>query len=134
MALELKTDDDLSTITDADLVPDGDKDTTYQVRHITTEKHRLVVKAHTTKVPNKRTHQRDDVVDWDGVSDELLDYAIAGWTNVVAKGVPLDCTLAHKMRLDGPRKTALLEYAGMNEVAAAPARKAESFRPVEGVR
>ena len=134
MALDLKTDDDVSTITDADLVPDGDKDTTYTVRHITTDKHREIVKAHTTKVPNKRTHQRDDVTDWNAVSDALLDYALAEWSGVISRGQPVPCDRGHKMLLDGQRKTALLEHAGMNEVAAAPARTAESFRTPPDVR
>lgn len=128
MALELKTADDITTITDAELVPEGDKETSYDLRHLTTEKHREIVKANTSKVPNKRTHQRDDVVDWEAVSDDLLDYAIAGWSGIVSKGEPLPCVKANKLLLDGPRKSAILERAGMNEIAAAPERRAESFR------
>ena len=128
MALELKTADEITTVTDAELVPEGDKDTTYDIRHLTTDKHREIVKRHTQKVPNKRTHQRDDVTDLEAVSDALLDYAIADWKGIVSAGQPVPCTLDYKLLLDGPRKTAILERAGMNEVTAAPERRAESFR------
>lgn len=133
MALELKTDDDSTTITDADLMPDGDKETSYTIRHLTTAKHREIVKAHTKKVPNKHTHQREDVTDWEAVSDDLIDYVLTGWHNVIASGQQVACTLANKLLLDGPRKKAILELAGMNEIAAAPERRAESFRQIERV-
>jgi hypothetical protein len=132
--LELKSADEITPVTDAELVADGDKDTTYSLRHITTDKHREIVKANTDKVPNRRTHQRDDVVNWEAVQDDLVDYAIADWSGVVAKGQPVPCERVYKLLLDGPRKTAILERAGMNEVAAAPERRAESFRAPADVR
>jgi hypothetical protein len=73
-------------------------------------------------------------VDWEAVSDDLLDYVIAGWSGIIAKGEPLPCVKVNKLLLDGPRKTAILERAGMNEIAAAPERRAESFRESESVR
>ncbi len=134
MALELKTDEDITDVTDAELMPDGDKGTVYKVRHITTDRHREITKQHTTKIPNKRTHLRDDVVDWEAVSDALLDFALAGWEGVTLKGEPVPCVWENKNRLDGPRKAALLQMAGMNEVAAAPERRAQTFPAAPDVR
>lgn len=144
MALELKTDGDVTTVTDADLVPDGDKDTSYEIRHITTDKHSDLVKQHTSKIPNRRTHQRDNVVDWEAVQEALVDYAIAGWQGVKNRGLaigaddlmtgPDGTAKKAKFLLDGPRKTAILEVAGMNEIVSAPERREESFRAPADVR
>lgn len=134
MAVEIRDDDAIVTVQDAELITDGDKETTYQLRTITLEKNREIVRAHTRKVPNRRTHQMDDKVDWDAVTDALLDWALAGWDGVVAHGKPLSCTLEHKKRLDGVRRTAILERAGMNEVRQAPEVRDESFRPTAIVR
>jgi hypothetical protein len=135
MAVELKTDEDVSTITDADLMgPVGDKDTTYQVQHITPKKHAEIVRQHTKRAPNKRTHQMDEIIDWEAVGEALLDYVVKGWSGITYKGEPLPCTLEFKLRLDAPRRSRLLDVAGMNEVAAAPERRAESFREGAEVR
>jgi len=133
MALELKSEGDLSVVSDADLVADGDKETTYTLQHLTTEKHREFVRKHTSKVPNKRSHQMEERTDWEKVSDDLLDYVITAWSGIVAKGSALECVRVNKLLLDGPRKTAILDRAGMNEIAAAPERRAESFRKIEAV-
>ncbi len=134
MPLVLKSTDDRQTLTDAELIPDGAKDVMYVLRHLTTEQHREIVRSNTKKVPNKRTHQMEDRVDWEAVSDDLLDYVLTEWSGVVANDAPLPCTRAHKLLLDGPRKTAMLELAGMNEVQATPERRAESFRTVDADR
>ena len=134
MALNLKTLDAIEEIKDSDLVPDGDKETVYKIRHITIEKNREVVKRHTRKVPNRRTHTQDSVTDYEAVGDELLDYVLVDWSGVVSDGTPLPCTTDNKLLLDGVRRAALLEKAGMNEVQAAPERRAESFRAPATVR
>jgi hypothetical protein len=128
MALELKDDDEITTKTDEELVSGGDPGTTYGIRHLTLEKIRDIQKANTTKVPNRRTHQRDDVINWEGVNDAMLDHALASWTGIVSKGKPLDCVLANKKKLDAIRRAAILEVAGMNEVQTAPESREESFR------
>lgn len=134
MAVEIRDDNEILTVRDADLVADGDAETTYDLRTITLEKNREIVKRHTKKVPNKRSHVMEDKVDWEAVTDDLLDWAIADWKGIVSKGQPLPCTLENKKRLDGVRRDAILQRAGMNEVQAAPERRAESFRSTEGVR
>lgn len=134
MPLELKTTAGTLVVTDADLVPEGAKDVTFTLRHITIEKNREVVAQHTTKVPNRRTHQRDDVTNWEAVGDALLDYALTAWTGVWADGAEIPCTTENKLLVDGVRRAALLEKAGMNEVQAAPERKERSFRPTEVAR
>jgi hypothetical protein len=134
MALELKNDDDITPIPDSEVVLNGDPETIYQVRHITPKKHAEIVKQNTTRMPNRRTHVPDDVIDWAKVSIALLDYALVDWSGVTSKGQPLPCTLDYKLLLDGPRRSRLLELAGMNEVAAAPEVRAESFPEGAAVR
>ena len=130
MAVELKDDGDIDVVSDADLVPGGDKDTSYNVRHITIEKNREIVAKNTKPIPNRRTHVMEPTTDWQAVNDDLLDYAISDWRGIVAKGEPLPCTRENKMKLDALRRDALLQKSGLNEVQAAPERRAESFRPV----
>jgi hypothetical protein len=127
MALELKTDDDITTVSDADLVAGGDPETSYDIRHITPQKHREIVKQNTKKVPNRRSHAMEEVTDWVALQDALVDYAIAKWTGIVYKGQPLPCERENKLRLDAGRRMAILDRAGMNEVQAAPERRSESF-------
>lgn len=134
MALEIRDDDAIIDVTDAELVADGDKETVFKLRTITLDKNREIVKRHTRKVPNKRTHQMDDKVDWESVTDDLLDWAISEWSGVMAHGQPLPCTISNKKRLDGVRRTAILERAGMNDVQLAPEDREDSFRPTQGAR
>ena len=134
MALELKTDDDITQYTDAELVPDGDKDTVYFVRHLTPETLAEMLKRHTKKVPNRRTHQRDDVTDREALMKEQLDYALTDWSGVISKGVPLKCTPEAKRLLDAVRQVAILDKAGLNTVVATPESRAESFRETADVR
>jgi hypothetical protein len=134
MPIELKEAGETERVCDADLVPDGDKETFYTLRHVTKEVHRDIVTMNTTKVPNRRTHTRDDVVDWTKVSDDQLDYALVGWEGVLKGGKPLPCTTENKRLLDGPRSAAILDRAGANEVTRAGEARAESFREVEKVR
>jgi hypothetical protein len=130
MALELRDKDDLFDVKDSEIVPDGgDPETTYTLRPLLIEAHREIIKRNTEYVVNKRTHQREPKVNWDGVADDLFDHIIAGWSGIVHKGVPLPCDRANKMRLDAVRKDQLLERAGYNEVTRPRDEvRAESFR------
>jgi len=130
MALELKQVGDLITVCDADLVPDGDKDTTYSIRHLTIEKNRELRRKHTKRKPNPRTHVMEDETDEYALSDEQFDYALADWKGVVAGGEAVPCTRDHKMLLDGLRRDAILRKAGLNEIAAVGEARKESFRSV----
>jgi hypothetical protein len=134
LALELKTADDEVVVSDADLVAGGDKDTSYTIRFLTIEKNRELVKQHTKKVPNRRTHQMEDDTNWEAVSDAQFDYVLKDWKGVRVKGADVPCVPQFKQLVDGTRRGALLVKAGLNEVMAAPERRAESFREVEGVR
>jgi hypothetical protein len=135
MALQLRQAGELLTVCDADLVADGDKDTSYQIRHLTIEKNRELVRQCTKRVPNKRTHQMDDVTDWEAVSDVQFEYVLADWVGVEdAEGHPLDCTPANKALIDGGRRLAIMSRAGVNEVMAAAERRSDSFRAPEVVR
>jgi phospholipid N-methyltransferase len=130
MALQLRQAGEVSTVSDADLVADGDKDVTYQIRHLTIEQNREFVKQCTKRVPNKRTHQMEDVTDWEEVSDTQFDYVLADWANIQDSAKqPLACTKENKALLDGGRRLAIMTRAGINEVNTAAERRGESFRP-----
>lgn len=130
MAKQLNDADATFTVTDAHLIQDGDSETIYTLRRLTREKHREIQRRNTEQVINKRTHAREDKTDWAAVTDDLVDYVIAGWSGVLFRGQPAPCTRAHKMLLDAPTTDAILERAGLNEVTGsgdAEARDA-SFR------
>jgi hypothetical protein len=115
------------TVSDADLdgVPDGVADTTYTVRQIPPDESRKVVLAHTKKVLNKRTGRMDEITDEYDVTLDLLDRALVDWTGIGINGEAVPCTREHKLKLDGVRRTALLQIAGLNRSAEV---RAESFR------
>ena len=131
MALELLDESDRITVRDAELedVPDPDKDTTYTLRPITSEKQREIRKRHTTYVPNRNTGRKDPRFDEDAIQDDLLDHAIESWTGIVHKGTPLPCERQYKLKLDVLRKAALLITAGLNRSEREAAAQADSFRP-----
>jgi hypothetical protein len=127
--LELRVADDRITVTDAELVQDGDKDTTYTLRPLLIDTYRDIVKQHTEYVINKRTHQRDPKTNWEATADALIDYVLLDWSGIHHHGEPVPCDRAWKLRLDAARRDALLEKAGYNEVARPAAEvKQESFR------
>lgn len=134
MALKLQTGDDTTDVCDADLVADGDKEAVFTVRHLTVQKNREIVKQHTKQISNRRTHQMDDVTDWEAVADAQFDYVLVDWKGVYVNGEPVPCTKDYKALVDGARRTALMVKAGMNEVAAAAEVRAESFPPLAAVR
>lgn len=135
MALKLRREGDVSTVSDADLITGGDKDVSYEVRHITVEKYREIVKKHTKRVPNRRTHQMEEELDYLAIADEQLDYALSGWTGVFDEDMnPLPCVAEHKALLDPTRRQAILDRAGANDVVTAAETRDHSFRAPAGVR
>jgi hypothetical protein len=126
MAKKIEEGDEQFTVTDAKLVQDGDSETTYTLRRLTRAQHREIQKQNTEKVINKRTHQREDQVDWAGVTDDLVDFVLVGWDGVVIRGGPAPCDRHHKLLLDNPTTEAILERAGLNEVTGASADDRET--------
>lgn len=139
MALEVRKLDDQITVTDADLddVVNGDDETTYTLRTLTTEKVRDIRRPFVKLEFNKRTHRAEEVPlteDQDAaLTLALLDYALIGWSGVLYQGQPLACTTEHKNLLDARRKAALLSMAGLNR-SVKGAAAAESFREPADVR
>lgn len=120
--------DDVFPVMEADLelaIP-IDPDAVYYLRSLTVEFVRSVVKRHTRQVPNKRTHQREDVLDGTAVQNDLLDYCVTKWDGVTNNGVMAPCDLTHKLLLPGPVQAALVERAQTGEVT--PEAQAASFR------
>jgi len=130
MAVQLLDSDDRIAVKDSELtgVTDGDPETTYLIRPIAVDDHRRIVKAHTTDVVNRRTHQKEPQVDWAAVNDDILDFVLVDWTGIHLKGQPVACSREYKLKLDGVRRQALADVAGMNQIARAPEVRAESFR------
>lgn len=131
MPVHLMQADDRLTVTDDALgVQGGDKDTSYTLRPLTRETYREIIQRHTKKVPNRRTHQMDEVTDHPAAGDDLLDYAVVAWSGILLGGAEAPCTRENKLKLDLPRASALLDKAGLGEVTSfgAAERRAESFR------
>lgn len=129
MALKLQKDDATITVKDDDLgVPNGDAEVTYTVRTLTREKYKEIIAGQTKRKPNPRTRAMEDVTDWAAVSEDLIDYALVGWTGILWEGEPAPCEREMKLRLDAARAAALLDRAGTNQLAEAVERKTQSFR------
>jgi hypothetical protein len=107
-----------------------DPEASYTLRPITTEYARSVYKQHTTKVPNRRTHQMDDQVNQVAVSNALLDYCIVRWAGVFENGAAAPCDLVHKLRLPTVVQAALVERA---QIGGTAERRAASFREPSSV-
>jgi len=131
MPLELKDETATWWITDAELVPSGDKETKYQVRRLTLDKHREITRKHTKASTFRRPQgTRND----EDIQDELFDYVLVGWEGVTAKGQAVSCEWEFKKLLDVPRRIALLDEAGLNDIAASEDARAQSFRGPADVR
>jgi hypothetical protein len=131
MALGLTSDPNYTfTVSDADLVDSGDTDTTFTLRHITTEQHQDIVDRHTKETWTKR-HQKEKVYDHAAIQRELLDFVLVAWSGVVMLGThtPIPCEIEAKLLLDVNRKMAIIERAGGNEIVSPAEAKADSFRP-----
>lgn len=137
MALLVRDDAEELTIRDIDLdgVEDGDPETTYHIRVVPPAKYQELQRKHTRKVVNRVTHRREDVVDQDALTEDLVDYLLIGWDGVIYKRSrePVPCTRENKLQcITGPRMLGLMKAASINEVEAAEVRSA-SFRPAPDV-
>ena len=129
MALNLLSEDDQFEVCDKDLpgITDGDPEVFYTVRKLTPATHRRIVKQHTKPV-FERGVGKVDKTDGFAATDDILDYVIVGWRGVLLKGEPAPCTRELKLGgLDFERKKAIVDLAGMNDIARDPERRAESF-------
>lgn len=97
--------------TDLELAIPPDPEAVYWLRPITTDVARSITRKHTQKVPNRRTHQREEETNRIAVNDDLLDHAIARWEGVFDNGQPAACDLVHKLLLPVDVQSALLERA-----------------------
>lgn len=130
MPLELLDPEGRIEVKDSDLtgVTDGDPDTVYVLRPIGIEDHRVLTKQNTRDELDRRSHQKVKVTDWNAVADDVLDFVLIEWRGILFRGAAVPCERDFKLKLDYVRKHALSELAGMNQVARAPERRAESFR------
>jgi hypothetical protein len=131
MPLELKDEAATWWVTDKQLVPGGDPDTSYEVRRLTLDKHREITKKHTKAGTYRKPEgKRDD----DAIQDDLFDYVLEDWKGVRVNGADVPCEWEHKRLIDVPRRVALLDEAGLNDITAAEDARGESFRRPAGVR
>ena len=135
MAVEVRKADDTLTVLDSELdgVTNGDPETTYTLRTLTTDKVRALRKPYQRERMNPRTHQREELPltddDTAAYALDLLDYAIVGWSGILYQGQPLECVRQHKDLLDSSRKSGVLAAAGLNRsTPAGGASKDASFR------
>lgn len=128
MAIRLIDEDEQFTLTDVDLMgQDGDKDTSYTLRQISTDTQDAIQKKHTKEVWDRKTHMKVKEVDGLALADALIDYVLVDWKGVVYRGQPVPCVLEYKKRLDAVRRTQMLERAGVNQVTD-EASPRETFR------
>lgn len=141
MPLLVRDDDELLTVTDADLMRGrgaGDPDTVYTYRPLPEKKRKEIVSRYRKPQANPRTHRMevpsDDTPEGmqqaEAASFALLDYVLVDWSGILYKKTrqPVPCTEETKrVAIDSGRQAALLQLAEVNEVAAAEVR-AESFR------
>jgi hypothetical protein len=129
MAIQLTKQGDTITVKDSELgVPNGDAETTYQLQLITRQVYRDIHKRHTKKQVNRSSRSMDEQTDYAAVTEDLIDYCLVGWTGVLDGGAPAELTRENKLMLDGARTQAMLELAGMSQIAKAAEEKATSFR------
>lgn len=135
MALEVRKANDQFSVADSDLdkVDDGDPETVYTLRALTSAIVREIRKPYMKQVFNRRTHRLEDVplteVEEIAYGLDLLDYALVDWTGVVYQGQPIPCTREHKALLDPRRRSSLVGLAALNQATPKGEQaKADSFR------
>ncbi len=141
MPIQLLDDAAEIDVKDSDLgVPDGDEETTYTLRVLSPQVYRKLTKDCTKAVPTGGRGMEKQL-NVEKFSDAIWDYVLSGWNRgaVLWRGQPVDADalvtlndgaqVKAKFLLDGPRKTALLDKAGMNSVVASAEHKEQSFRP-----
>ena len=140
MPIQLLDDAAEIDVKDSDLgMSDGDETTVYTLRVLSPQVYRAITKAHTKKRPTGGRGM-EDVLDTIAWSDAIWDHVLKGWNPGAVlwqgKAVSADdlVTLRDgsqakaKYQLDGPRKTALLDRAGMNTVVPTADDRDRSFR------
>lgn len=129
MALHLLSDSDRITVTDADLVEDGDPGTTYTLRPVSRGLYQRVSEKHAVRFGGRRGLKLDEQIAFSvAINEELLDFALVEWSGILINGQPAPCDASHKTLLDGPRVQALLGKAGVNQIQLSEEAKAASFR------
>lgn len=129
MAREVLSDDDLIWVNETELagVTDADPEIAYQIRKLTPTKHREIVKRHTKPV-FERGVGRVEKTDGYAAMDDIIDHVLADWRGILLHGEKCPVTRDWKLTgLDLDRKKAIVDRAGMNEIAREPERRAESF-------
>ena len=128
MAREVLSDDDLIWVSEVELgLDDADPDIAYQIRKLTPTKHREIVKRH-TKPEFQKGVGRVEKTDGYAAMDDIVDHVIVDWRGILLKGEKCPVTRDYKVAgLDLDRKRAIVDRAGMNEIAREPERRAESF-------
>lgn len=129
MAREVLSDDDLIWVHETELagVTDADPDISYQIRKLTPTKHREIVKKHTKPV-FERGVGRVEKTDGYAAMDDIVDHVLTDWRGILLRGEKCPVTRDWKLQgLDLDRKKAIVDRAGMNEIAREPERRAESF-------
>lgn len=131
MARELMTEDDQVEVCETDLtgLADADPDVFYTIRKLTPQVHRQIIKKHTKTTGFERGVGKVEKTDGFAATDDIVDYVLVGWRGMLLKGQPAPCVRDLKLAgLDLDRKKAIVDRAGMNEIARAPERRAESFQ------
>lgn len=142
MALRLSNPDERIVIADVDLpihepmIGAVDPEATYTLRRITSADHERLRQPYVKHTFNRQTHKREEVPmakeDAEAFSNVLIDFVLVDWSGILFGETPAPCDAAHKAKLDGPRKIALVRAAMMNEVDREAARR-ESFRATADV-
>jgi len=135
MAIELLREDDEREVCETEIpgVTNPDPDVFYTIRKITATAHRALVKKHTDHV-FERGVGRVEKIDSLALMDDVLDYVLRGWRGIQLQGQPAPCEKTYKVNgFDFERRQALIDLAGMNEIAGAAERRAHSFRSVDRV-
>lgn len=109
--LQLLSENTNFTVTDAELVKDGDHGTAYTLRHILPAERRIIAEKNTSRRANRQTASMQDVVNHIGILEDLVDHAVVDWSGILADGQPAPCTREYKLLLDGFRIEAILERA-----------------------
>lgn len=131
MARELMQEDDQVEVCETELagLADADSDVFYTIRKLTPTKHRAILKQHTKAAGFERGVGKIEKTDGFAATDDIVDYVLVGWRGILLHGQPAPCERALKLSgLDLDRKKAIIDRAGMNEIAREPERRAESFR------
>jgi hypothetical protein len=96
------------------------------LRPIPKSKHRSITQKNTEKRLNPKSRAMEEHVDWEGVQDDLTDFAVKRWKNIVGSdNLPLQCVREVKVELPGELANDLVKRASVGEVVD---EKTESFR------